>query len=441
MASLPRKEMFQDPSVGRQKEGSAERTLPEEVSQLTSLQHRIQALARLLLEGAGLIPLLDAIETMLNNPVAVVRENGKSWLSVSLRGAASAETRPIPQSLTARSSISGRAGGFTAAEGTSPVYATPLTSPALKPATLVLIARNKEISPLDTLSIDRMAALVGLELENAETVREVESKYLGHFLQDWLSGKIPNESDWRRRADLCGWSVPEGKRICAARVGWRKPLPSADKLREAAFRLREEWADRGLLAAPADDDLALVVPLPANAKAEDAEASAERILRELLADLRAMFGVPELRLYAGRAAERPEDLPASWMQASRARRVAEVCGVADDVLVYGKLGVYTLLYMIPDGEEREQFLRRFSHPLKQADRKGGGRLSETLEMYFRCNGNIKLTSEKLYAHYNTVVYRLEKIQNILGVSLDDPEDRLQLHLALKLGMMNAAHRP
>ncbi|MDG0813231.1 helix-turn-helix domain-containing protein [Cohnella rhizosphaerae] len=75
-------------------------------------------------------------------------------------------------------------------------------------------------------------------------------------------------------------------------------------------------------------------------------------------------------------------------------------------------------------------------PLQQADRKGGGRLAETLEMFFKCNGNIKLTSEKLYAHYNTIVYRLDKIQNILGVSLDDPEDRLQLQLSLKLGQIS-----
>lgn len=92
--------------------------------------------------------------------------------------------------------------------------------------------------------------------------------------------------------------------------------------------------------------------------------------------------------------------------------------------------------MIPGGEEREQFLRRYMAPLQQADRKGGGRLAETLEMFFKCNGNIKLTSEKLYAHYNTIVYRLDKIQNILGVSLDDPEDRLQLQLSLKLGQIS-----
>jgi purine catabolism regulator len=61
---------------------------------------------------------------------------------------------------------------------------------------------------------------------------------------------------------------------------------------------------------------------------------------------------------------------------------------------------------------------------------------ETLEMFYLCNRNIKLTSEKLFAHYNTVVYRLDKIQTILGISLDDPEDRLQLHLAMKLYKLN-----
>jgi PucR family transcriptional regulator, purine catabolism regulatory protein len=93
----------------------------------------------------------------------------------------------------------------------------------------------------------------------------------------------------------------------------------------------------------------------------------------------------------------------SWAQAKRARQVAEVCGLPGEIVSYDRLGVYSLLYLIPSGEEREQFLSRFAVPLQQADRKGGGRLVETLEMFFRCNGNIKLTSEKLYAHYNTIV--------------------------------------
>jgi purine catabolism regulator len=98
-----------------------------------------------------------------------------------------------------------------------------------------------------------------------------------------------------------------------------------------------------LPAAPVDGELALVVPLPDNGSAEDPETAMEKHLRELLPELRSLLNDAELKMYAGKIAERPEDLPGSWVQATRARQVAEVCGLTGDILVYGKLGVYTLL--------------------------------------------------------------------------------------------------
>lgn len=438
MATMPRKDYYQDPSQGRQTEVAAERAIAEETSQLAVVQNRLLTLSRLLLEGSGLYAFLDAMETMLSNPVAMIRENGKIWWSLSLRNADAAETWPILQSLSFRQLGRGAAGGFFLPGGSSRIYACPLELRGSKQAFLLAVARGKDITPLDALSVDRIAALAGMELENTEAVKEVESKYLGRFLQDWLAGKITSETDWKRRADVCGWNVPEGMRLCAVQVGWRIPAPSPEKLREAAYRLQtEKFREKeGLLASPMDGELALVVSLPDGGDSDDPEAAVEKHLRDLLPELRSLLDDSELKLYAGRIAERPEDLPGSWIQAARARQVAEVCGLTGEILVYGKLGVYTLLYLIPDGDERVQFLKRYVHPLWQADRKGNGRLSETLEMFFRCNGNIKLTSERLFAHYNTVVYRLEKIQNILGVSLDDPEDRLQLQLALKLGQID-----
>ncbi|WP_239613794.1 helix-turn-helix domain-containing protein [Cohnella mopanensis] len=414
-----------------------ERVLAQETSQLADLQTRIQSMARLLLEGNGLYALLDAMEDLLDNPVAVVRENEKAWLSKSLRSTEPTEVWPLLQSLTFRQVGRGSSNGFMHLQNAYRTYVNQIPTRKMKQACLVLVERNRDIQPIDALSVDRLSSLVGLELANVEAVREVEGKYLDQFLQDWLSGKIVSQADWKLRADVCGCLIAEGTPMCAILVGWRTP-ETPEKLREVARRLRSERLRSvdGLLAAQIGDDLALVVPivptLPAGAERDEV---ASQFIHRLLMELRILLGDRELILFAGRVTERTDGLQGSWAQAKRSRQVAEVCRLPGEVVAYDRLGVYSLLYLIPSGEEREQFLSRFAIPLQQADRKGGGRLVETLEMFFQCNGNIKLTSEKLYAHYNTIVYRLEKVQSILGVTLDDPEDRLQLHLALKLGQI------
>lgn len=414
-----------------------ERVHAQETSRLADLQNRIQSMTRLLMEGNGLHAFLDAMEDMLDNPVAVVREHDKPWLSKSLRSAEPTEVWPLLQSLSFRQIGRGTSNGFMQLQNTLRVYVNTIPAREMRQACLVLLERNRDILPIDSLSVDRLSSLVGLELANVEAVREVEGKYLDQFLQDWLSGKIVTEADWKLRADVCGCVIPEGTSMCAILVGLPTPEDS-NNLREIAHRLRSERlrSVEGLLAAPIGDELALVLPIELTSQLEsDIEDTSSLLMGRLLEELRTLLGDRELKLYAGRIINRSDALQGSWSQAKRARQVAQVCGLPDDVVSYDRLGVYSLLYLIPSGEEREQFLWRFAMPLQQADRKGGGRLVETLEMFFRCNGNIKLTSEKLYAHYNTIVYRLEKIQTILGVSLDDPEDRLQLHLAMKLGQI------
>jgi len=400
-----------------------ERLLARESVQLNELHGRMQAMTRLLLDGSGLFAFLDAMERMLGNPVAIVREQDKPLLSESLRSADSIESWPMVQMLARCQPGKAAGGGITLLQSACRVYASPLPARGTKPACLVLLERSRDISPLDALTVDRLAQLAGLELANIEAIRAVEGKYVDQFLQDWLSGKLFSDHDWKLRAEVCGCALPEQTPLCAVVAGLSEREPAPDKLREMARIIRSERLQTAdaVLSAPIGGDLVLVVPVP--------EPGA---LHRLLDELRPLLQDEGLRLFAGRPAERPELLPSSLSQARRARQAAEACGLDGEIVTYDRLGVYSLLYLIPSGEERDQFLQRFSVPLQQADKRGGGRLVETLEMFFRCNGNIKLTSEKLYAHYNTVVYRLEKIQNILGISLDDPEDRLQLQLSLKL---------
>lgn len=419
-----------------------DRVKTEESAQLAELQGRIHRMSRLVLEGGGLYALLDAIELEWGNPAAIVREHEKPWLSQSLRGGDSPQTWPFVQSLALRQAGRGVAGGFVMLANSIRGYVSPLQSRDGKPSALVVIERNRPLAPLDVLSADRLSVLAGMELANAEAVRDVEEKYMDRFLQDWLNGRIVSAGDWRHRADVCGCPVPEQVPICAALVGSLDgSAPDEADLHERIRKLRTERMrlPEGVLAAPIDGELALIVPLAqADPAGKAADASLEATLGQLLGELRAVAGDPGLRLFAGRAVVRPEQLPSSLSQARRARQVAKMCGLGGDTVTYDRLGVYSLLYLIPSCEERDQFLLRFTAPLRQADKRGGGRLAETLEMFFRCNGNIKLTSEKLYAHYNTVVYRLDKIQSLLGISLDDPEDRLQLQLSLKLGQITPA---
>ncbi|GAF64501.1 hypothetical protein BTS2_1394 [Bacillus sp. TS-2] len=70
--------------------------------------------------------------------------------------------------------------------------------------------------------------------------------------------------------------------------------------------------------------------------------------------------------------------------------------------------------------------------LKDYDQKNQTNLVETLEVILNKDGNVNEAAKKLHCHVNTLNYRIKRIQEITGISLKDPVQKLGLYLDLKL---------
>ena len=71
-------------------------------------------------------------------------------------------------------------------------------------------------------------------------------------------------------------------------------------------------------------------------------------------------------------------------------------------------------------------------PLVEHDDRKQGDLIRTLNGFFEANGNLAKAAQDLDVHRNTLVYRLERISELTEMNLDDADNRLILHLALKI---------
>ena len=58
-------------------------------------------------------------------------------------------------------------------------------------------------------------------------------------------------------------------------------------------------------------------------------------------------------------------------------------------------------------------------------------LARTAEVYLDCAGQAARAAAELGIHRQTLYYRLSRIEKLTGLDLDDGEDRLLLHMALK----------
>lgn len=70
-------------------------------------------------------------------------------------------------------------------------------------------------------------------------------------------------------------------------------------------------------------------------------------------------------------------------------------------------------------------------PLVRYDERHGGDLVRTLASYLAHGGNASRCAQDLYLHRSGLLYRLGRIEDLLGVDLDEYDDRVALEVALR----------
>jgi DNA-binding PucR family transcriptional regulator len=74
---------------------------------------------------------------------------------------------------------------------------------------------------------------------------------------------------------------------------------------------------------------------------------------------------------------------------------------------------------------------KYIHDLAAYDEKRATELVKTLESYLDHGSSLVDTAQALYIHRNTLLHRLERIEQLCPVDLHDPLQRLNLHVAVK----------
>lgn len=74
--------------------------------------------------------------------------------------------------------------------------------------------------------------------------------------------------------------------------------------------------------------------------------------------------------------------------------------------------------------------RKLVLPLVDYDSERGSGLVKTLSVYFDTGTNASETADRLFLHRNSLLYRLERIQELTGLDLKESDARLALQLGL-----------
>ncbi|GAA2464085.1 helix-turn-helix domain-containing protein [Streptomyces macrosporus] len=186
--------------------------------------------------------------------------------------------------------------------------------------------------------------------------------------------------------------------------------------------------------------LAVLVRLLSLGGLDPARAAAERLLRSPHADGRGGGREAGAGAAAGIGApcEGLSGVPGAWRQALSAARAARAERRLGPVARWDRIGPYRMLTSLttspgglsddtPGGSAAalpDASVRALLEP-------GRRELARTAEVFLDCAGQAGRTATALGIHRQTLYYRLARVEQLTGLDLDDGEDRLLLHMALK----------
>ncbi|RII15581.1 Carbohydrate diacid regulator [Streptomyces sp. YIM 130001] len=118
------------------------------------------------------------------------------------------------------------------------------------------------------------------------------------------------------------------------------------------------------------------------------------------------------------------ELGTAWHEATSAARAALAESRFGPDAQWSGIGPYRLLTSLPATAAHDPVLATLSAPAHR-------QLARSAEVFLDHAGQAGRTAAALGVHRQTLYYRLSRVEQLTGLDLDDGEDRLLLHMALK----------
>lgn len=311
---------------------------------------------------------------------------------------------------------------------------------------LSLIGDAGDFDHLERLIMGQVAPILSLEFARERERSRVESRYQSEAFMDVVQGNYQQAEEIQVRARLLGHdlSVPQAVvlfELSLDEAAYTVSGPHA----QWGKRLREELLRTWPTAWVIHEPRRVMAFLPCGKtgtgyESETNPSGEQAILNSLeraLARLQPQNARQKLTFSGGvgQIAREVQNIPQAWREAQQALEIGRRLFGEGQLHSFARLGIYRLLFPLYGEPALLDFYQETLGPLLDADNRGSQALLETLEGFFRCNGNLSETARVMHLHRNSLLYRLGRIEELLGRSLEDSELRLSLQIALKIRVL------
>jgi len=401
------------------------------------LSHDIhERFTKLSLEGAGIHAILEAVGALAGGRAALYSGDGYRMRGV---GEASDGMPPRIHAPNPLAQAGAREVRITAGRPPRALDVVPVRAGT---DVLGLLAVGVDAQTVDThgrrRALEHGATVLALELSKERAAAEVERRLRGDLVEELLSGGLEGDEAERvaRQAERLGHRLPHR--------AWVLALEPDDDETELALAARgqEDRLDAalsGVIRSRLPGALTLVRSASAVFMVPDELAldlaAAEKLAGQILAGAAPVMKPGTASVGVGNIANSVGELARSHHEARQALRLTRRAGGRGRVTSYRSLGAFRLLLEVQSPDALRRFVVELLGPLLEYAESRDTPLLETLDALSAARWVRRAASRQLGIHINSMSYRVERIQALTGLQLDDPETRVAISIALRARAM------
>ena len=277
---------------------------------------------------------------------------------------------------------------------------------------LALIDPEDRADSADLVALEHGGTVLSMELARLRGIADTELRLRRDLVRDLLAGT--DDDSALARAEALDYDLRRPHRVVV--VEGRGSARAQDGLLTAARRALRLARQTGLCETWSGN-VAIVTA---------GQADWDQMCRVITSDagIRCHIGV-------GGACGRPAELPRSLHEAGLALRLQKTLLHGGGACEYPKLGIFRMLAGISDLTDVDTFVREWLGSLLDYDARRKAELVHTLTQYLEHGGNYDATAAELSVHKSTLKYRLQRIRELTGLELNDPDVHFNLQLATR----------
>jgi len=298
---------------------------------------------------------------------------------------------------------------------------------------------NTPLGGYDLSVLEIASTTMALEILKALSVKEVENRYKSEFLEDLISLEEKRVEKAIERAPF--FNINKKDKFVSITLVIKNKDEGSDNTVIGSEQLQQyitkihDLIERNIIkrlglnaiVVSKTERIQILLSLKKDANLDLLIEDINQGFGEIIDKFKDL----DFRVGIGRPYEGLENFNNSYLDSVKAINTGKILNDSK-IISFENLGIYKILCQEHIEDELIKFYNTTLRPLVEYDEKKSTELVKTLNAYFEYNGNLKKMSDALFTHYNTVLYRIQRINEITKMNLENPNDRLNLEIALKI---------